>query len=86
MFRWALCPFNQVQLKIETAAHFKVQCSLALFELDDSFAVSRLHLTLKRLGGGGVNLTPPCGFLRTASSKEWVKPWLFMTYHKAHLS
>ena len=44
MFRWALCPFNQVQLKIKTAAYFKVQRSLALFELDDSFAVSRLHL------------------------------------------
>ena len=44
MFRWALCPFNQVQLKIKTAAYFKVQRSLALFELDDdSFAVSRLH-------------------------------------------
>ena len=44
MFRWALCPFNQVQLKIETATYFKVQRSLALFELDDSFVVSRLHL------------------------------------------
>ena len=44
MFRWALRPFNQIQLKIEMAAHFKVQRSLALFELDDSFVVSRLHL------------------------------------------
>ena len=44
MFRWALRPFNQIQLKIEMAAHFKVQRSLVLFELDDSFVVSRLHL------------------------------------------
>ena len=44
MFRRVLYPFNQVQLKIEMAAHLKVQHCLALFELDDLFAVSRLHL------------------------------------------
>ena len=44
MFRWVICPFNQVQLKIETAARFKIQPSVTLFEFDDSFAVNRLHL------------------------------------------
>ena len=42
-------------------------------------------LTLKWLGvdgeggWGAVNLTPPCGFLKTVSSKERVKPWFFVT-------
>ena len=38
-----------------------------------------LFLTLKRLGG--VNLTPSCGFLKNVSSKERVKPWLFVTFN-----
>ena len=27
-----------------------------------------------------VNLTPPCGFSKNVSSKQWVKPWVFMTF------
>ena len=52
---------------------------------------SFLCLTLKRLreergvgvgvGGGSVNLTALlCGFLKSVSSKQRVKPWLFVTF------
>ena len=32
-------------------------------------------------GGGGVKLTPPCGFLKIVSSIERVEPWFFVTFN-----
>ena len=44
---------------------------------DTSIALSKLILTLKKLG---VNLTPPpFGFSKNVSSKESVEPWFFVT-------
>ena len=37
-------------------------------------------LTLKRLGGGGGQFDPPCGFTKIVSSKERVEPWFFVTF------
>ena len=41
-----------------------------------------LHkLTTKRLGKGEVNLIPACGFSKTASSRERVRSWFFVTFN-----
>ena len=31
--------------------------------------------------GGGVSLTALCGFPKNVSSKERIKPWLFVTFN-----
>ena len=41
-------------------------------------------LTLKRLveGGGGCQFDPPpCGFSKTASSRERVRPWFLVSFN-----
>ena len=41
----------------------------------------------KTAGRGVGHLEPPCGFPKSVSSKERVKPWFFVTFnHKSHLS
>ena len=40
------------------------------------------NLNHKTAGGrGGISLTPPCGFWKSASSKEKEKPWFFVTFN-----
>ena len=34
-----------------------------------------------KTAGGRVNLTSPCGFSKNVSSKDWVKPWFFVTFN-----
>ena len=68
---WPSLKFTNLRLIISMVLKF--YCSVAK------------GLTLKWLGVNGeggrvvVNLTPLCGFLKTVSSKERVKPWFFVT-------
>ena len=70
---WPSLKFTNLRLIISMV--LKCYCSVAK------------GLTLKWLGvdgkegWGAVNLTSPCGFLKTVSSKERVKPWFFVTFN-----
>ena len=46
----------------------------------EKLCFTQFSLTLKRLVGGGVNLTPRYGFSKNLSAKERVKPCFFVTF------
>ena len=57
----------------------KIFCSLFI-----TFRTSvRMSINPQKAGGWGkrVNLIPLCGFSKNASSRERVKPWLFVTFN-----
>ena len=48
------------------------------------FFVQRICATIHMVNpktAGGINLTPPCGFSKSVSSKEREKPWFFVTFN-----
>ena len=40
-----------------------------------------INLTLKRLGGRGINWNPSCGFSKTVFSRDELKAWVFVSFN-----